>query len=205
MSKNVCFKFLVATLGFYEIASNMSPTWTPYDRSLRKQYNFFSKTFRAIHLAASKTKLKKGEPIRVYCYVSNSYSPEKVEVLQWLQTKYNSDKNEFPSDFMQQFKSWCDENESRKKNMKLLMQFGSFMKAEALERGDEALAENMAFDQEEILNANKTFIVKSLYAEDMEVINITKYEAEGKALPGDKKTFNGCVPGKVTTSVYNPK
>ena len=186
------------------------PAWKPFDRAMRKKYMFFRKTMRTMHLTLSKTKLSKGDPITVYCYYATTYSADKIAVLEWLQTIYNVEDNTFPDDFMQLMKAWCEETPERKKTTKLIMQFGSFMKADALERGADALATEMAFDQAAILEENRTFIMNSLSGdgltsgkvEVLELYNMSTFEGNP---PGNKKAFTACAPGKPTIDVINPK
>jgi len=178
------------------------PVWQPYDRSLRKQYMFFRKTLKSMHLNLSKTKLVKGQPIHAYLYYATHYDAQKIEVLEWLQTQYNADANTFPEDLLMRMKTWCEEEPERKKATKLVMQFGAFMKGEALERGADALATTMAYDQGGIMEENRSFVANSLEVSDLQFINISE---EGVAVPGDKKSFASCVPGKPSSQIFNPK
>jgi leucyl-tRNA synthetase len=179
------------------------PAWKVHDKFLRKKYNFFRKTYKTLHLTLSKTKLTKGEPVHAYLYYATNYDAEKVAVLQWLQTQYDADKNTFPEDLLSLMKSWCEEDPERKKNTKTAMQFGSFMKAEALERGADALATEQPFDQAAIIEENRTFIVNSLEVASFEAVNVSN--AAGGPIPGDKKAYSGCVPGKPSVLIYNAK
>ena len=177
------------------------PAWVPHDKFLRKKYTFFRKTYRSLHLTMSKTKLVKGQPVHAYLYYANNYDADKVSVLQWLQTKYDAVTNKFPEDLLAEMKAWCEEEPDRKKTTKTTMQFGAFMKAEALERGVDALDTEPPFDQAAIMEENRPFIVNSLEVASFELVNISC----GGAIPGDKKAYSGCVPGKPTCLMYNIK
>ena len=131
----------------------------------------------------------------------NDYDADKVSVLQWLQTKYDAVTNKFPEDLLAEMKAWCEEEPDRKKTTKTTMQFGAFMKAEALERGVDALDTEPPFDQAAIMEENRPFIVNSLEVASFELVNISC----GGAIPGDKKAYSGCVPGKPTCLMYNIK
>ena len=178
------------------------PVWKPYDRVLRKKYMFFRKTLKSMHLNLSKTKLTKGQPVHAFCYYATHYDAQKVAVLEWLQTQYNADANTFPEDLLVRMKAWCEAEPERQKGTKLAMQFGAFMKNEALERGAEALATTMAYDQAGIMNENLAFVVNSLEVETLQFINVSDFIGEA---PGDKKAFAACVPGKPTSFFTNKK
>lgn len=77
------------------------------------------------------------------------------------------------------------------------MQFGSFMKTEADDRGPDALAVEQPFDQAQILRENVSFIQKSL---DLDEIQILSVHDEG--IPGDKKKIENAAPGKPAFQFY---
>eukprot|EP00607_Mallomonas_marina_P007653 CAMPEP_0182422418 /NCGR_PEP_ID=MMETSP1167-20130531/8097_1 /TAXON_ID=2988 /ORGANISM="Mallomonas Sp, Strain CCMP3275" /LENGTH=1133 /DNA_ID=CAMNT_0024600465 /DNA_START=65 /DNA_END=3466 /DNA_ORIENTATION=- len=165
------------------------PVYTSYNKLLRKQYLFFRDFMKNIRLAAMKVKNPADKKI-AHVYLANSYEPKKVTMLRYLQTIINSDGS-FSSDLMSQMKSYLEGQTDLKKDTKILMQFGAFMRDEAKERGPDALASEMAFDQKAILQENSVYITKAL-----ELTGVKFYNVEDSDVPGDKKKMDTAVPGK---------
>ena len=64
------------------------PSYKPYDRLVRKKYNFFRDTLKNMRQVLLKDKkVKKGVPTSAYFYYASIYEPSKIEVLKWLQTQ----------------------------------------------------------------------------------------------------------------------
>ena len=110
------------------------------------------------------------------------------------------------------------------------MQFGAFMRDEALERGVDALAIEMSFDQKAILYENIKYISAALDCNDVSFINVdtttsntattattdssntgsasnsgsegSGSEAQAAVVVKDKKKADASVPGNPTAAVY---
>jgi hypothetical protein len=82
-------------------------------------------------------------------------------MLQFLQTLCDK-SGEFPGDLMQRMKDFVEGEPSFKKDTKVLMQFGAFMRDEAKDRGPDALAVELPFDQKAILEVSNCFTTPSL-------------------------------------------
>eukprot|EP00595_Chromulina_sp_UTEXLB2642_P000144 CAMPEP_0196761076 /NCGR_PEP_ID=MMETSP1095-20130614/182_1 /TAXON_ID=96789 ORGANISM="Chromulina nebulosa, Strain UTEXLB2642" /NCGR_SAMPLE_ID=MMETSP1095 /ASSEMBLY_ACC=CAM_ASM_000446 /LENGTH=963 /DNA_ID=CAMNT_0042110147 /DNA_START=335 /DNA_END=3226 /DNA_ORIENTATION=+ len=173
------------------------PSYVAYDRGLRKQYLFFRDFLKNFRQSCLKTKVN--DPKAAYVYVSSSYDSEKVIILQYLQSVVDS-KGQFPADLPKQMKNFIESRTDLKKNTKLLMQFGAFMRDEALERGVDALAIEMTFDQKSILQENAVYIMLAVGLKEISIHNI-----EDGNLPGEKKKYEQTVPGKPTYFVYTLK
>ena len=129
------------------------PAFEPYDRLLRKQYIFFRDFMKNIRVAALKAKGKEGTQKNAYIYVSNGYDKKKVVLLKFLQS-IADEEGGLPADLMVQMKNYLESQPELKADTKLLMQFGAFMRDEAKERGLDALATELPFDQRAILEAS---------------------------------------------------
>lgn len=184
------------------------PIFRPYDRLVRKRYTFFRDFMKNARMGLMKTKLKKNEQLHAYVYYATIYEPAKKEVLRWLQGQYtlsstSSGGIEFPIDIIKSMKAWCEGAPELKPQTKILMQFGSFMKVEAMDRGADALAEELPFDQFGILEGNLPYIKASLGLTDIAFYNLSD-DAMNVVVPGDRKKSGSTVPGKPQISFYNP-
>ena len=122
-------------------------------------------------------KVKKGEPTSAYFYYASIYESSKIEVLKWLQSQSIPSQStpggiDFPADTMKLIKPWLEGQPDLKKMTKDLMQFASFMKNEALDRGADALAEVLPFDQRGIFEETLTYIKSSLNLEEISFYNL---------------------------------
>jgi leucyl-tRNA synthetase len=130
------------------------PEFTRYDPLVRKQYLFFQDFMKNARQASLKTNIKPGPDGTVNkqaeIYVVSVYEPKKVRLLQFMQTLCGRDGS-FPADLLKTMKSFIEGDAELKPDTKGLMQFGAFMRDEAKERGPEALATEMTFDQSAIL------------------------------------------------------
>ena len=101
-----------------------------------------------------------------------------VTILNFMKPLYNetttstTTADRFPSDLLIQMKKFLENSEELKKETKTLMQFGAFMRDEALERGIDALAIEMSFDQKAILYENIKYISAALDCNDISFINV---------------------------------
>lgn len=172
------------------------PSYSPYDRALRKQYVFFREFMKNIRQGA--IKLKIASPKAAHVFIASIYEDKKVSMLKMLQSVCD-DAGNFPADLMKRMKDFCEGDPALKKDTKLLMQFGAFMRDEAKDRGRDALAFEMTFDQKAILEENVTYIKRSLELKEVSFYNIE----EGVFPPGvDKKKADAAVPGKPSFSFY---
>jgi hypothetical protein len=151
---------------------------------------------RDIRLATIKIKI--ANPKCSYVYLASTYEEKKVRVLQYLQTVIDG-AGKFPSDLMKLMKDWIESNADMKKDAKLLLQFGAFMRDEANDRGPDALATEMAFDQKAILEENIMYITKAL---DLAEVTFYNIETAGEIAGGDKKKIESAVPGKPSYSFF---
>ena len=136
-----------------ETGSVMSASWpifVPYNKLVRKEYIFFRDFLKNIRLAFLKVKLPAVGKRCVNIYLSSVYEPKKVAMLQFLQSLCDK-SGEFPGDLMQRMKDFVEGEPAFKKDTKVLMQFGAFMRDEAKDRGPDALAVELPFDQKAIL------------------------------------------------------
>ena len=185
------------------------PAYKPYDRLVRKKYTFFRDFMKSARMGLMKTKLKKNESVGAYIYYASIYEPAKKEVLRWLQEQYSPSSTsaggiDFPADVTKSMKAWCESVPELKSQTKLLMQFGSFMKAEAVDRGPDALAEELPFDQLGILDSNLAYVKASLGLTNIAFYNMSDEAVITAGLPGDKKKSGATVPGKPQVAFYNP-
>ena len=104
------------------------------------------------------------------------YAIYTVTILNFMKPLYNesatTSTDRFPSDLLIQMKKFLENSEELKKETKTLMQFGAFMRDEALERGVDALAIEMSFDQKAILYENIKYISAALDCNDISFINV---------------------------------
>lgn len=135
-------------LGYTESMTRIAvwPKFVTFDRLIRKQYIFFRDFLKNIRTALLKSSTTTGTR-GVNVYISSSFDDKKVLVLQFLHSVYDAENNSFPSDLLKSMKSFIEDNPELKKLTKVMMQFGAFMRDEALDRGVDALATEMVFDQ----------------------------------------------------------
>ena len=126
------------------------PEWKPYDRFVRKQYNFFLDVMKNSRQQLIKSKLAAGAK-GGYIFVASSYEEKKISLLKWMQTLADPATGTLPSDFTTRMKSHIESDPELKPATKQLMQFGAFMRDEAKERGIDALATELPFDQRAML------------------------------------------------------
>ena len=115
------------------------PSFKPYDKLVRKQYVFFREFLKNARLGFLIVKLPAEGVKGAYIYLASVYEEKKVEMLKFLQS-ICSTSGEFPADLMGRMKDFCEGNPDLKSSTKILMQFGAFMRDEAKDRGQDALA-----------------------------------------------------------------
>eukprot|EP01035_Chromulina_nebulosa_P027413 gene27413-36056_t len=173
------------------------PAFQPYRRTLRKEYIFFRDFLKSIRLAS--IKLKVASPKAVNIFLATVYEPKKIQVLLYLQSVIQADGG-FPADIIKQLKAFLESRPDLKADTKTLMQFGSFMKDEALERGADALAVELPFNQKAILEENSNYLTKVL-----DLATIVTHNVEDGEVAGEKKKMDLAVPGKPSFNFYTAK
>jgi leucyl-tRNA synthetase len=126
------------------------PHYVAYDKLVRKQFSFFKEVLKNARQLILKTKVS--SPRSAYVYVASTYDEKKVEVLKFLQERY--DGRDFPADLLKLMKEFLESSPDLKKETKVLMQFGAFMRDEAKERGPDALAIEITFDQKSLIEVS---------------------------------------------------
>jgi leucyl-tRNA synthetase len=137
------------------------PTFAPCNKLTRKEYVFFREFLKNIRLANLKVKLPPG-PRCAHIYLASVYEEKKITMLRYLQTICD-ESGAFPEDLMQRMKTFVEGDAGLKKDTKLLMQFGAFMRDEAKDRGPDALATELSFDQKAILQVITVILISLTY------------------------------------------
>ena len=127
------------------------PKYVAYDKLVRKQLNFFRDTIKNARQAALKCKAGAKSAV---VYLASVYEEKKVTILEFL-AGLCSTQGVFPDDLLKRMKDFVESRPELKKDTKILMQFGAFMRDEAKERGADALAVEQAFDQKALLEVRK--------------------------------------------------
>jgi leucyl-tRNA synthetase len=171
------------------------PSCVPCNKLISAQFGFFRDFLKNARQTRLKLKAKAGAPLPSgNVFLASTYEPNKVVMLEYLVSVYNADNNSFPSTFIADMKTFVDaRSDFSPQDKKMMMQFGAFMKNEALDRGVNALDSVLDFDQKDILEENAAYIKDTLNLTAVAFYNI---EAEESTLPGDKKKRDAAVPGK---------
>ena len=123
------------------------PEFNQYNAQTRKEYNFLKLFLKNIRQQCVKQKAPGFKKAKIF--VANGYELHKQQVLKYMQTVFDGVK--FNSDFIKGLKTFIESDPVLKKDTKILMQFGSFMKNEVEETGPDALQLTVPFDQLAIL------------------------------------------------------
>ena len=177
------------------VGNTFWPQVDPFDRLLRKQYIFFRDFMK--NARQSQLKSKEAARKRAYIFLASTYEPKKITVLRFMQTVINSETLSFPVDFIQLLKTFLESDPELKIDTKILMQFGSFMKSETDDRGIDALAVDLVFDQMQILQENIGYIQKSLELDEVGLFNV-----HDSNIPGERKKSDAATPGKPAFQFY---
>ncbi|CAM9242157.1 unnamed protein product, partial [Ectocarpus fasciculatus] len=177
------------------VCNALWPTYPAYDRLLRKQYVFF----RDFIKSARGFQLKAKEPMRrkMTIFIATTYEAKKIAVLEYMISIVDSATGALPANFIQLLKAFMEAKPEWKKETKLLMQFGAFMKNEADDRGADALAVELPFDQQQILEDNMSYLRASLELDEVNFVNI-----HDEGITGDKKKIESTTPGKPACQFY---
>lgn len=135
------------------------PAFTPFDKLVRKQYIFFRDFLKNARQAAIKSKVN--GPKSVIVYLANTFEEKKILLLRWMQTICDTDGG-FPDDLLKRMKEFVENDNELKKDTKMLMQFGAFMRDEARDRGIDALAEVAPFNQMAILKVFPSILLTDI-------------------------------------------
>lgn len=130
------------------------PAYSPYNAQTRKEYSFLKSFLKNIRQLCVKQKAPGFKKAKVF--VTNGYELNKQQILKYMQTVFVDEK--FSSDFIKGLKVFIESDPVLKKDTKVLMQFGSFMKNEAEEAGIDALQLTVPFDQFAILQVKMLHI-----------------------------------------------
>uniref|UniRef100_H3G7T4 leucine--tRNA ligase n=1 Tax=Phytophthora ramorum TaxID=164328 RepID=H3G7T4_PHYRM len=165
--------------GFVSVAS--WPEAEEVDHALLRAGDFLNKTTRGFRevltKSSNKKKGKKGaapaepakKPTHAQVYLSTEFPEWQQKVLVFMDSLFDDATKQFPADFMKQLKGEITKDDSLKKLTKNVMQFASFVKAEAELRGREALELRMPYDQKSVLASNKLYLCRSLDLQDIDV------------------------------------
>lgn len=165
------------------------PMRSQYDKLVRKQYIFFRDFIKNVRQSALKAKVP--TPRSAHVYIASNFDEKKKVILNFLSGQCTS-KGEFPGDLLKLMKEFVESDPELKKDTKMLMQFGAFMRDEAKERGPDALAVEQPFDQRAILEENKVYIMKAL-----DLTSVGFFYVEDPETPKPpKKNFDSVIPGK---------
>jgi leucyl-tRNA synthetase len=126
------------------------PAYTQYNAQTRKEYSFLKSFVKNIRQLCVKQKGPGFKKAKVF--VADGYEVNKQEILKYMQTVFPDGK--FSADFIKGLKSFIENDPALKRDTKILMQFGSFMKNEAEETGVDALQLTVPFDQFAILQVS---------------------------------------------------
>eukprot|EP01040_Poterioochromonas_malhamensis_P011908 gene11908-12993_t len=128
------------------------PAYQPSDPMIRKQFVFFKNFLKTIRAES----LKQKNVRQVLIFTASSYTAKRVLVLQYMQTQCDA-SGKFAQSFIKDLRAFIESTEELKGEMKEMMQFGSFMRDEAEDRGVDALAVTLSFDQIDILRENHAY------------------------------------------------
>lgn len=121
-------------------------------------------------------------------------------VLQYMQTQCD-ENGKFSTSFVKDFKIYLESIPHLKSNTKVLMQFGAFMRDESIERGLDALAIVLPFNQKQILSDNSIYIKETLDLKEITFYDVEDL-AKGIKIPGETKKMSLSVPGKPSFQFY---
>ncbi|KAF0686771.1 Aste57867_21434 [Aphanomyces stellatus] len=212
ITPHVCEHFwtLLGKTGFVSDARWPAVTG-PTDFTLLRAGDFLTKSLKHFRDAVLKGDAVKGKkkpvaaaadakkPTHAHIYLANQFPAWQQTVLKFMATVFDATTKSFPADFMAQLKGLLNDHDDLKKMTKNVMQFASFIKADAELRGHEAIELSMPFDQKAVLESNKLYLLKSL-----ELTDITFFYVDGHATVdgGDAKKIEVAAPGKPTIYLY---
>jgi len=159
------------------------------DKLLTRQAKFLRDSLKNFRTTSGKA--KKGWK-KATLLVAEGYPQWKVDALLWMQSAYDKDSGSFPSTFMKDLKEWATEtNASNKKQIKLNMQFVSFIKREVDDVGEMGMDIKCPFDQVAIMSESLVYLTSQLGLEGLDVGRVDDPEL---AVP--ERTSQNVSPGK---------
>jgi leucyl-tRNA synthetase len=140
------------------IVNESWPVNKSYDRDLRKQYNFFNEFMKNTRQAILKFK-PTGNNKNMQVYISPKFESNKIIVLKYMETlitesKFSFEDKDDKEKITGNLRKFIETHSTLNTTPKLvndMMQFAAFMRDETKERGIDALATEMTFDQKAIL------------------------------------------------------
>mmetsp|Transcript_18127 Transcript_18127/g.19643 ORF Transcript_18127/g.19643 Transcript_18127/m.19643 type:complete len:1074 (+) Transcript_18127:71-3292(+) len=137
----IIYELLTAGQGG-SVVTQSWPAYQPSDPMIRKQFVFFKNFLKTIRAES----LKQKNVRQVLIFTASSYTAKRVVVLQYMQTQCDA-SGKFAQSFIKDLRAFIESTEELKGEMKEMMQFGSFIRDEAEDRGVDALAVTLSFDQ----------------------------------------------------------
>jgi len=180
----IIYELLTAGQGG-SVVTQSWPAYQPSDPMIRKQFVFFKNFLKTIRAES----LKQKNVRQVLIFTASSYTAKRVVVLQYMQTQCDA-SGKFAQSFIKDLRAFIESTEELKGEMKEMMQFGSFMRDEAEDRGVDALAVTLSFDQIDILRENHAYLQKVLEVEDVVIqdvrdVTVTEHQRRAaQAVPG---------------------
>lgn len=159
------------------------------DKLLTRQTKFLRDSLK--NFRTSTGKAKKGWK-QATLLVAEDYPQWKVDALLWMQSEYDEDSSSFPPTFMKDLKEWATGmNVSNKKQIKLTMQFVSFIKREVDDVGKGGMDIRCPFNQIAILSESLVYLKTQL---GLDCLEVGRVDDPGLAVP--EKTSQNVSPGK---------
>mmetsp|Transcript_26852 Transcript_26852/g.57098 ORF Transcript_26852/g.57098 Transcript_26852/m.57098 type:complete len:1117 (-) Transcript_26852:148-3498(-) len=158
------------------------------DKLLTRQAKFLRDSLKSFRTAAGKA--KKGWKTATLL-VADDYPQWKIDALLWMQSQYDGASGSFPETFMKDLKGWATGNAGGKKQVKLTMQFVSFVKREVDDVGEMGMDIRCPFDQTAILNESLAYIKSQL---DLKELSVGRVDDPELAVP--ERTSQNVSPGK---------
>lgn len=138
------------------------------DKILTRQAKFLRDSLREFRTSAGRYKKSFSKASIV---VSDTFPDWKVNVLVWMQEQFKPDTG-FQSTFGKDLKEWAGKNVTDKKIMKNTMQFASFVKSEVNDVGVSAMDVQMPFDQKDLLEEVREYVMKQVNALELDVAKL---------------------------------
>jgi len=159
--------------------------------------------------SAKPQKARKGQPAvpgivakHGQVFLQSEFPDWQQQILKFLQSCFDDSSKTFPNDLMKQLKGIIGSDPELKKNTKNVMQYAAFMKSEATAGGRGALDLKLPFDQKQVLEENKVYILTSLALESISFHNVGDNESESNGVPLNEAKMALAAPGKPSIYLY---
>jgi len=166
------------------------PVAAKEDKLLTRQADFLRSSLK--HFRGQAGKAKKGAE-KASILIRDIYPKWKVDVLTFMRKQY-SDAKGFSGTFMGDLKKWASANIEDKKQMKVVMQFASYIRKEVDEVGTMAMETSLPFDQKAIFEECRRYIEVQLNVPQLDVINLDTETEAAAEVPENKADI--ATPGK---------